>query len=93
MPPLLSVGLGMLIGLCYGGAAILVAAIALRQDTQTFFLVYFGGMAVRMLLALIAVAVTVVWLDADLVSFLGSLLGTLALAIAAEIVWVVRRRS
>ena len=85
--------MGVAVGLAYGGSAVLVAALALRQDTPTFMALYFGGMFVRMLLALAAVAAIIMWLRAAVPVFAAALLGAWTLALVLEILWLVRRRS
>ena len=87
-----SAGLGIAVGLFYGASSILVAAIALRHETRTFMALYFGGMFVRMALALVAVALIVLWFAVELPLFVASLMGTLLVSIILEIVWLTRRR-
>ena len=90
--PLLSASLGVAIALVHAGLSVAVAALALRQDLRTFMALYFGGMLVRMLLALAAVVAIVVWLAVDVPVFVGSLLGALIISMVLEITWLVRRR-
>ena len=84
--------LGAVLGLAYGVSSVLIAAHALRQDTRTFMVLYFGGMGVRLLLALVAVGVVTVRLRVDVPAFVAALLLTLILSLVLEILWLVRRR-
>ncbi len=88
----LSAGLGVAIGCVYGASSFLVAAIALQHDTHTFMVLYFGGMFARMLLALVAVAVIVIWFAVDAPIFVFSLLGALIVSLVLEILWLSRQR-
>ncbi len=92
MPIVLSAGLGVAVGCVYGASSFLVAAIALQRDTNTFMVLYFGGMFARMLLALAAVAVIVIWFAIDVPIFVASLLGALIVSLVLEILWLIRRR-
>ena len=89
----MSVGLGLLLGLLYGIASFVIAAVSLKQKPSTFIAVYFGGMVVRILFALAAVALIFFMLDVNQALFIGSLFGMFMVCLSLEIAWLVRRRS
>jgi len=88
----MSVSLGLLLGFFYGVVSFVVAAVALRLRIKAFMALYFGGMIVRMVLTLGAVVLVITMLEVNETLFVGALMGTLALCIALEILWLIRRR-
>ncbi len=85
--------IGFALGLFYGMSSVVTAAIALRQGTIAFMLVYFGGMGLRMLAALLAVAAVLIWTQVNVPVFVTSLACTLIASMVLEIMWLLRRRA
>ena len=86
-----SLGLGLLLGLCYTGASLLVVRIA--QNTPNFVPVVLGGMVLRMLVALITLIVLVQLFPVVLSAFTGAFLLVSLIGLFTEITWLIRRKT
>lgn len=86
----LGLGLGTGIGLVYGLASYAANRFAMRQNQRLFMLIVIGGMLVRMLVALALVALVLLALPVDQVSFIGSFFVVFVIGLIGE-VWSVAR--
>ena len=86
-----SAGLGIGIGLLYGLASLVANRFALRQDQHLFMVIVVGGMVVRMLTAVVAVALILWLLPVVQAVFIGSFLGVFITGMVVE-VWSLHRK-
>lgn len=82
----LSVALGVGIGLLYGIASLATLWLAARFDrAQLFMLVFFGGMMVRLAVALALVGLVLTFLAVQALAFVGSFLVVFLIGLVIEI--------
>lgn len=86
-----SVGVGVVLGLCYTGAGVLVVKIA--QHTPQFVPIVFGGMVLRMLVALITLGIIIQLFSVVLPALTGAFLIVVQVGIFSEIFWLVKQRN
>lgn len=86
-----SAGLGIGIGLLYGLASLVANRFALRQSQHLFMVIVVGGMVVRMLTAVGAVALILWLLPVEQAVFIGSFLGVFITGMVVE-VWSLHRK-
>lgn len=88
----LSLGLGSGIGVLYGTASIAAASLASRHGDATFMTVFFGGMVVRLFLAVLIITLVLVLVPIRAFVFLASFLLVFFAGLVLE-VWLVHRGS
>lgn len=83
-----SILLGGLLGLCYVAASAFVTRFA--RHTQQFVIVVFGGMLVRMALALAALVMASLLLPVSMLAFTAAFLCVFLVGLGVELVWILR---
>jgi len=86
-----SIGAGIVLGLCYTGASVLVVRFA--QNTSKFVPVVIGGMVLRMFAALTLLAIMIQLFPVVLPAFTGAFLFIALAGLFTEIIWLVRRKT
>lgn len=82
---------GVLLGLCYAGANVLVVRIA--QNTSKFVPIVLGGMVLRMFAALTVLIIVIQLFSAVLPAFIGAFLLIALTGLFAEVIWLVRKKN
>lgn len=88
-----SIGLGAGIGLVYGGASYLTFRRALSASNRRFLLFVFGGMILRMFLALGAVFLILVYYPVGETAFVGAFFVVFVVVLALDVYWLHHSRS
>ncbi len=86
-----SLGVGVLLGLCYTGASILVVRIA--RNTPNFVPIVLGGMVLRMFAALIVLVIIIQLFPVRLPALTGGFLFVALAGLFTEIVWLFRCKT
>lgn len=86
-----SAGAGAILGLFYTGAGVLVVKIA--RHTPKFVPVVFGGMVLRMLLALTILGILIQLFSVVLPALTGAFLIVVQVGIFSEIFWLAKKRN
>ena len=81
----------MSIGALYTAAGVLV--LRLSQRTDHFVVVVFGGMLLRMFVALVVLLLILLYVPVLIPAFVGTFLCVFLAGIIAEIVWLITRRN
>lgn len=89
----LSIGLGIAFGLVYGVASFVTYRVALRKSTQTFMMVAFGGMALRLMVAMIAIALVLALTSVQPMPFIASFFAVFAMALTLEVTVLHRQQT
>ena len=89
----LSLSLGVAFGLVYGVASFLTYKVALKRSQQTFMMVAFGGMALRLMVAAISVALMLAFAPVDPMTFISSFFAVFAMALTLEVTLLHRRQT
>ncbi len=86
-----SLAAGVILGLCYAGANVLVVRIS--QSTSKFMPVVIGGMVLRMFAALTAFIIIIQLFSVELPVFTGSFLLIALIGLFTEVTWLIRRKN
>ncbi len=89
----LSLGLGIGFGILYGLASYVTYRLALQRAVQTFMIIAFGGMILRLFAAAIAVVLVLVLTDVQPLVFVVSFFAVFTLALGVEVVLIHRQQS
>ncbi len=87
----LELGLGGGLGVLYGLAGYLTARYAACWRRKAFMLIFFGGMAARMMLALAAIAAILVLAPVQPLPFIGAFGVAFLIGLAVEVALIHRR--
>lgn len=82
--------MGMLLGLSYAGANMLVVRVA--KNTSHFIPIVIGGVVLRMFAALAAFILIIQLFSVELPAFTGAFLAVALVGLFAEIAWLIRRK-
>ncbi|MCY3629370.1 MAG: hypothetical protein OXI05_04435 [Bacteroidota bacterium] len=82
---------GVLLGLCYAGAHVLVVRIA--QNTSSFVPIVIGGMVLRMFAALTVLIIVIQLFPVVLPVFTGTFLLIALIGLFAEVTWLIRKKA
>jgi O-antigen/teichoic acid export membrane protein len=83
---LISIGLGLALGVSYGVASFYGLRRAQRKTGNDFIKAAFGGMALRLFVAVAAVAIILVFAPVDPLLFVGTFLGLYVLSLVLDTV-------
>jgi hypothetical protein len=89
----MSLGLGIGFGLVYGIASYLTYRLALNRAVQTFMMIAFGGMILRLFAAVIAVVLVLVLTEVQPLVFVSSFFAVFAMALTVEVLVIHRQQS
>ena len=89
----LSIALGIAFGLLYGIASYVTYRVALRKSSRTFMMVAFGGMALRLMVAMMAIALVLALSPVQPLPFVTSFFAVFAMALTLEVTVLHRQQT